>query len=183
MNRTIETERLMLKTIDEAGAEAVLEYFFRNREFLEEWEPKRDASFYTHERQIDELSFEQREMDAGRMIKFWIYKKGEEGRIIGSLGFSNIVRGAFWSCFLGYRLDKDEKDNGFMTEAIKAAMKVIFGEYKLHRIEANIMPRNKRSLRVVEKIGFQKEGLARNYLKINGVWEDHIHMVLINDEV
>jgi ribosomal-protein-alanine N-acetyltransferase len=59
----------------------------------------------------------------------------------------------------------------------------MFGEYGLHRIEANIMPRNAASLRVVEKAGFHREGLAKKYLKINGVWEDHIHMVLLNDRM
>lgn len=182
MERIIKTERLLLNTLDESRAEEVLEYFFRNRDFLEEWEPKRDATFYTMERQIDELCFEQHEMDAGRLLKLWIYKK-EDKKLIGSLVFSGITRGVFLSCFLGYRLDKDEKDKGYMTEAIKGALNVIFGEYRLHRIEANIMPRNKRSLRVVEKLGFTDEGLAQKYLKINGVWEDHIHMVLLNDKV
>jgi [ribosomal protein S5]-alanine N-acetyltransferase len=59
----------------------------------------------------------------------------------------------------------------------------MFQELGLHRIEANIMPKNKRSLRVVEKLGFYNEGLAYKYLKINGKWEDHIHMVLLNDKV
>lgn len=182
MDRIIETERLMLKTLYENGAEAVIEYFFRNREFLEEWEPKRDAGFYTRERQAAELSFEQREMDAGRMLKLWIFKK-DDGKLIGSLGFSNIVRGVFLSCFLGYRLDKDEINKGYMTESIKAALDVIFGEYKLHRVEANIIPRNKRSLRVAGKLGFINEGISRKYLRINGVWEDHMHMVLLNEKI
>jgi ribosomal-protein-alanine N-acetyltransferase len=70
-----------------------------------------------------------------------------------------------------------------MTEAISAGVSVIFEDYGLHRIEANIMPKNKRSLRVAEKLGFYNEGYAKKYLKINGVWEDHIHMVKINDGV
>ena len=180
MHRIIETERLLLKTLGEEDAEAVAGYFFRNRDFLEEWEPKREASFYTAERQRAELVYEQGEMDAGRMLKLWIYKK-DGGKLIGSLAFSNIVKGAFLSCFLGYRLDGDEAGKGYMTEAIKGALDTVFGEYGLHRIEANIMPKNIRSLRVVEKLGFQNEGYARKYLKINGVWEDHIHMVLLSD--
>lgn len=180
MHRFIETERLILKTLGERDAPSVLDYFLRNRDFLEEWEPKRGGDFFTEKFQREELSHEQDEMEAGRMLKLWIFKKGKE-RIIGSVNFNGITRGAFLSCFLGYRLDKDEKDNGYMAEAIRAGIGLMFGEYGLHRIEANIMPRNKRSLRVAEKLGFYDEGYAKKYLNINGVWEDHIHMVLLND--
>ena len=91
--------------------------------------------------------------------------------------------GAFLSCYLGYKLDKDEINKGYMTEAVKKGVEVVFNELGLHRIEANIMPRNKASLRVVEKLGFYNEGLAYKYLKINGKWEDHIHMVLLNENL
>lgn len=59
----------------------------------------------------------------------------------------------------------------------------MFNDFGIHRIEANIMPKNKRSLRVVEKLGFYNEGIANKYLNINGKWEDHIHMVLLNDNL
>jgi len=121
-------------------------------------------------------------MELGRCVKLWIFKR-QDSRVIGSVGFNNIVRGSFLSCFLGYRLDQDELNLGYVTEAIQKGINIVFDEYGLHRIEANIMPKNKRSLRVVEKLGFQHEGLARQYLKINGVWEDHIHMVLLNDQI
>jgi ribosomal-protein-alanine N-acetyltransferase len=180
MDRLVETKRLILKTLDGQDAPLVFDYFLRNREFLEAWEPKRSEGFYAEEFQREELRREQDEMEAGRMLRLWIFKKGED-RIIGSINFSSIVRGAFFSCFLGYRLDKDEEDKGYMTEAIKAGIELMFGEYGLHRIEANVMPGNKRSLRVMEKLGFYNEGYAKKYLNINGVWEDHIHMVLLNE--
>ncbi len=180
MGRIIETKRLILKTLGERDAPLVLDYFLRNRDFLEEWEPVRGEDFYTEEFQRKELSREQDEMETGRALKLWILKTGEE-KIIGSVNFGGIMRGAFLSCFLGYRLDKGETDKGYMTEAIRAGIGLMFGEYGLHRIEANIMPRNKRSLRVAEKLGFYNEGYAKKYLNINGVWEDHIHMVLLNE--
>ncbi len=182
MHKIIETERLVLKTLDESHAQAVVDYLSRNREFLKEWEPVRKDDFYTAQGQHDELLREQAEMDEGCMLKLWISKKGEE-KLIGSLTFGSIVRGAFLSCFLGYRLCRDEINKGYMTEAISAGIGVMFGEYGLHRIEANIMPRNARSMRVAQKLGFCSEGYAKKYLKINGVWEDHIHMVLINEDV
>ena len=87
------------------------------------------------------------------------------------------------SCHLGYKLDKDFINRGYMTEAAREGIEIIFNEYGLHRVEANIMPKNPRSVRVVQKLGFYNEGLARKYLKINGKWEDHVHWVLLNDRV
>ena len=93
------------------------------------------------------------------------------------------MRGAFQSCHLGYQLDERAINQGFMTEALRRAIAFVFDELQLHRIEANVMPRNLRSSRVLAKLGFVEEGLARQYLKINGVWEDHIHYVMLNDKV
>ena len=183
MQKTYYTERLVLRTLDGGDAEAVRAYFERNRAFLEPWEPDRDEVFYTCEYQKDLLEAEQAEMDAGRMLRLWIFKKGEPHQVIGSVSFGSIVRGCFLSCFLGYRLDEAEICKGYMTEAIRKGVEVMFGEYGLHRIEANIIPRNAASLRVAEKAGFSPEGLARQYLKIHGVWEDHIHMVRFSGTV
>jgi Acetyltransferases, including N-acetylases of ribosomal proteins len=183
MQNLYETGRLALRVLDEADAPAVLDYYARNRSFLEEWEPVREEAFYTlaHQREMLKSQREQRENDDS--LRLWIFKKENPGRTIGFVVFNNIVKGAFYSCFLGYGLDEPEINRGYMTEAIQKGIDVMFGEYGLHRIEANIMPKNVRSLRVAEKLGFANEGLSRKYLKINGVWEDHIHMVLLNDRL
>lgn len=180
MIREYETERLLLSVFDGLQAPPVLDYFRRNKEFLEEWEPARPEGFYTADYIANQLNMNKAFIDNGAMFKYWIFKKEEPGRVIGSVSFSNIVRGAFQSCFLGYRLDCREINRGYMTEAVSKGIGIMFVEYGLHRIEANIMPRNARSLRVVEKLGFRNEGLALDYLNINGKWEDHVHMVLIN---
>lgn len=178
-----ETERLELKTLDASAAQLVLEYYIRNAAFLEEWEPSRGAEFYTKEYHQKLLDDELAMMEAGSFFRLWLFKKGEENRVIGSVAFSNIVRGVFLSCYLGYKLDGEEINRGYITEALRKAIEVIFDEYGLHRIEANILPRNTRSLRVTEKLGFNNEGTSPKYLKINGIWEEHIHMVLLNDKV
>ena len=182
MQNIYETERLFLKTLGPSDAEAVADYYRRNRSFLEEFEPGRGDEFYTAEHQAKLLATDSAEMADGTMFRLWLLKKGD-GKLIGSLAFNNIVRGPFLSCFVGYKLDGDEINRGFMTEALRKGIDIMFRESGLHRIEANIMPGNRRSLRVVEKLGFSNEGLARRYLKINGKWEDHIHMVLLNDAV
>lgn len=185
MKKFYETDRLILKVLDKTYAGQVLDYYKRNKEFLEEWEPVRSSEFYTLEAQAAQLGNELKDFEEKRGLRLWIFKKDDkkEDRIIGLIAFNNIVWGAFLSCFLGYKLDKEELNSGYITEALKKGIEVVFNEYRLHRIEANIMPKNIRSLRVVEKLGFYNEGLARKYLRINGSWEDHIHMVLLNESL
>jgi len=112
-------------------------------------------------------------------VRFWI-KHREYNKLIGMVALNEVVLGAFQSAFLSFKLDKDELNQGYMTEAVAAIVKVAFKELNLHRLEANIMPSNYASMRVVEKLEFYKEGIGKDYLYINGVWEDHIHMVLLN---
>ncbi|MHB1394396.1 MAG: GNAT family N-acetyltransferase [Clostridia bacterium] len=185
MRELYETDRLILKVLDETYSPQVLDYYMRNRDFLEEWELKRSNEFYTLEAQTAQLRNDLKEFEEKRALRLWIFKKGDEesSKAIGTIAFNNIVWGAFLSCFLGYKLDKDEINKGYVTEALKKGIEIAFGEYKLHRIEANIMPKNARSLRVVEKLGFYNEGLAHKYLRLNGKWENHIHMVLLNEEL
>lgn len=183
LTKAYETDRLQLRMLAEEHADVVLEYYRRNAHFLDEWEPGRSDNFYTREYHAEVLKNERINMEAGRLVRLWLFKKGEPSRVIGNIGFNNIVRGAFLSCHLGYKLDGEEINKGYITEALRKGIEVMFSEYGLHRIEANIIPRNARSRRVVEKLGFYNEGLAYKYLKINGRWEDHIHMVLLNDNV
>ena len=118
--------------------------------------------------------------EAKTAFRFYIILMEQPSKIIGVIGLNNVVCGAFCSAFLGYKLDKDYVDNGYMSMAVKMLTKYAFEELGLHRIEANVMPKNKASLRVLEKNQFINEGISKYYLNINGVWEDHIHMVKIN---
>lgn len=183
MKKIYTTERLILKVLDGTNAEEVLDYYQRNREFIREWEPIRTDDFFTLNSIRELLNNEFDSINKSNSFKYWIYKKDNNQKLIGSVAFTNIVKGCFMSCNLGYKLDKDEINHGFMTEAIQYGINIMFQEFGLHRIEANIMPKNNRSLRVVEKLGFYQEGLAYSYLKINGKWEDHIHMVLRNKDL
>ncbi|TLS52230.1 GNAT family N-acetyltransferase [Paenibacillus antri] len=176
----IRTARLTLRPLQEDEAELSLDFAVRNRSFLQPWEPVRNTLYYTLETHRDALIDEAAQRREGRALRLWLF---ERGRAIGNATLSNIVGGCFQSCHLGYKMDERETGKGYMTEAVEAIVRVAFDTLSLHRIEANVMPRNAASLRVVEKLGFYREGLARKYLKINGVWEDHIHMVLRNEKL
>lgn len=177
MNHLLRSERLALVVLDASSAPLVLDYVNRNRIFLEPWEMARTEDYFTLAYQTRIIEEDVQKIKEGQLWKVWLLL---EDRIIGSVALSNIVRGAFQSCHLGYRMDEQEQGKGYMTEALKAVVAYAFDAMKLHRIEANIMPRNAASLQVVKKLGFYEEGLALKYLNIHGVWEDHYHMVLRN---
>jgi ribosomal-protein-alanine N-acetyltransferase len=183
MKSIYETDRLVLKVIRTNDVAAVVDYYTRNKGFLKEWEPIRTDDYYTEPFLQDLIQKDYQNIQGRTLLRLWIYKKDNDKKIIGTISFSNIVYGSFQSCHLGYKLDQREINHGYITEALQRGIDIIFQEYRLHRIEANIMPQNARSLRVTEKLGFRHEGLAKQYLMINGKWEDHIHMVLLNENL
>ncbi|WP_320827577.1 GNAT family N-acetyltransferase [Reinekea sp.] len=101
-------------------------------------------------------------------------------KIIGIIGSSNIARSAFQAAFLGYNIAQAEQGKGYMTEALTVALELAFGPLNLHRLMANYRPANIASGRVLEKLGFVREGFASDYLMVNGRWEDHILTALTN---
>lgn len=175
-----ETDRLWLKILKPNYCRQVLDYYKRNHNFLQEWEPQRPKDFYTLSYQKRQLSYEYRMFKERKLIRFWILKK-EDNKLIGNICLSNIIMGNFRSCYMGYKLDCDEINKGYMTEAIKKVLEIMFNEYGLHRIEVNVMPRNIRSLKVMKKLNFEEEGYSRRYLEINGKWEDHVHFAIYED--
>jgi ribosomal-protein-alanine N-acetyltransferase len=101
--------------------------------------------------------------------------------VIGSLHFSQVSRGAFQSAMLGYALDEAHVGQGLMSEAIVAGLEEMFSSrVNLHRVQAAYRPENARSARVLERLGFGKEGLAPEYLYIDGAWRDHVVTSLRN---
>lgn len=174
---------ITLVEADPALAEALACYYRRNRDFLRQFEPAREEKFFTPACQKELLLREMEERQAGRGYRFYIKDANRPGEIIGSIGLNNVVWGAFRSAHLGYKLDRDYINRGCMTAAVAMVTEYAFQELRLHRIEANVMPRNRASLRVLEKNGFENEGMSKYYLNINGVWEDHIHMVKLNYEM
>jgi len=177
----LETERLYLKMLDESSAKEVTSYHKRNRTFLKKWESFKRDDFFSEEYHKRLLSLEKEEIENGVRLKLWIYLK-EGDLLIGYLNFGNIIRGSFESSYLGFKLDDSKKNNGYMTEAMEKSLDYYFNVLKLHRVEVNVMPSNVASQKVVKKIGFSEEGMARKYLKINNNWEDHIHFALLRED-
>jgi len=106
----------------------------------------------------------------------------DEERIIGRISLGGVLRGAFQNAYLGYWIDAEMQGRGLMTEAVRATTGFAFGGAGLHRLQAAVMPRNAPSLRVLEKAGYRREGLAQRYLCIAGTWEDHVLLAMTAEE-
>lgn len=185
MLKKYETKRLILKTLSPDEAHKALYFHNYNDDFFKPYEPTRPAGFYTLEHHVRNLTLEMEATERLETLRLWLFLKEDIDLAvpIGNFAFSNIVRGCFMSCFLGYKVGKDYLRKGYMTEALSEGLRILFEDYKLHRVEANIMPSNLPSLSLAKKLGFEEEGLAKDYLKIAGKWEDHIHMVKLNENV
>ena len=136
----LETRCLILLPAAPGLAPAVLDYYLRNAAFLAPFEPERPAGFYTAEHHARELAADVQRAAQGTGVRFYLALKDVPGRVIGSVALNNIVRGAFQSCFLGYKLDGALCGRGYMTQAVEACTRFAFGPAALHRVEAPCGP-------------------------------------------
>lgn len=153
----------------------------RSRSFLQPWEPTwppDSLSRGSFRRRIEQAEREARE---GSARSFLILLRDSE-TVVGGLTISHIRRGVSQTASLGYWLGEMHTRKGFMTEALTAAIPFAFTELKLHRIEAACLPKNDTSRRLLERLGFQEEGQARGYLKIDGRWQDHVLFGLLEED-
>jgi len=170
-SRKITGERVYLRLLTSEDAADYLNYLVRNKDFHEPFSPVRNHSYYTTANAIHIVNQRDRVISDQQYL-FGIFDKATDS-LAGKVTLSGIVRGAFQSCFLGYDIDRDLKDLGYTTEAIRLITSFALYSLHFHRLQASIMPRNLASQKVVEKAGFIREGYAENYLNINGHWEDH----------
>ena len=108
--------------------------------------------------------------------------RAADGIIVGAINISEIVRGVFWSGYLGYQIGAPYAGQRYMTAALQLALGFAFRRLRLHRVEANIQPGNRASLALVRRAGFRREGVSRRYLKIGGRWRDHERWALLAEE-
>lgn len=176
----LSTARLCLRKASTADAPALLHYHQSNRDHLEPWEPLRGDAFYTLGSIRHRLAEREQDMAVGRALHLLLFRRGT-GALLGECNFTNIVRGPFQACHLGFSIDLNAQGQGLMHEALACAMDFVFSHGRLHRVMANHRPENHRSARLLARLGFEREGTARAYLKINGEWADHVLTSRIND--
>lgn len=148
-----------------------------NREFLAPWEPIRPDEYFTVDGQQSAIQEALEGYEGKTTVPYVII---EHGQIVGRVTLSNVVRGPFQSCNLGYWVASAHNGRGFATTAVRDIMVVGFVELGLHRIEAGTLLHNVPSQRVLERNGFARFGLAPAYLKIAGRWQDHAMYQVLN---
>ena len=156
-----------------ADRDELLAVRVRNRPHTEPFEPAREDSFYTPAGQAQEIALDDRAWRAGTGYAFAVLDVPAGEAIVGRVALSNVVRGPWRNATLGYWIDEAAAGRGHATAAVRCLLRFAFGPAGLHRVQPAIMPRNGRSQRVAEKVGFRLEGRALRYLEIAGVWEDH----------
>jgi len=168
---TIKGSNIRIQALTPNDAEDVLDFHIRNRKYLRCFEPSRDESFYTLDYQKRTLTESYKQFLNGSGVNFGIYK-GKN--LIGKIRISNIVIGVFKNAFIGYSMDEQEQNKGYMKEAVKLVVTYAFDELELHRVEATTLIDNERSQRVLKKCEFKELGISEKYLYINGEWRDHM---------
>jgi ribosomal-protein-alanine N-acetyltransferase len=174
------TERLVVRPGIATDVPAIVSYYLCNRAHLRPVDPRRPESFYGEDFWHARLRQDHLEIRDDRSLRLFLFRRGEDDRVIGVANFTQFMRGAAHYCTLGYAIDQAEEGKGLMREALSAAIEHIFQEKNLHRVQANYMPRNERSGALLKRLGFTIEGLARDYLLIDGRWEDHVLTSLTN---
>jgi [ribosomal protein S5]-alanine N-acetyltransferase len=174
--------RVMLRPLRAEDYPAWRDVRTRAREWLVHWEPRPAGAPYMSEDRSSftaRVAMRERDRQLGTAYGFGIFV---EGRFAGEINLSSVARGANQSAYLGYWIDEAQAGHGYMPEACVVVFGFAFDELELHRVQVSIIPRNTPSRRVVEKLGLREEGIARGYLEIDGVWEDHIRYAITSEE-
>lgn len=206
-NRQLTSKRLLLRPLDISDFMQWSEVRTTNRDWLVVWEPTRDPRNQDPSTHLGSFKNRcviwERESELGKGYQFGIFlpvdsegsesgsrsgngsesgNRAKKEKFIGEINMTAIYRGVSQSCSLGYWIDESHAGNSYMPESVVALCKFAFDVLNLHRVQISIVPRNKSSLRVVEKLGFRKEGLSERYLEINGTWEDHYIFAITSEE-
>jgi ribosomal-protein-alanine N-acetyltransferase len=153
-----------------------------SRAFLEPWEPRWTPDELDLPAWRARVKRYREDFVAGTAIPFFIFERST-GRLVGGVTLGNVRHGVSQSGHIGYWVGEKYAGRGLMVEAVQLLVSFAFDTLKLHRIEAACIPDNARSIRVLEKAGFRREGLLRSYLRINGVWQDHyLYALIVGDQ-
>ena len=145
----------------------------RSRTFLTPWEPvwpEDDLTSLAFRRRVRR---NQSEIENDEAFALLIFREADN-KLLGGLTLGHVRRGVAQTATLGYWMGEPHAGKGHMSKAVRAALGFAFGPLHLHRVEAACLPRNQSSIRLLDATGFQPEGMAKGYLKINGLWQDHL---------
>ena len=177
MEINLKTARLWLREIQpelgQSEAALLLEYHQQNLQFEKPWTPTPPQDFLTLGYWMKHLNNYSKEKESAQCVRFLGFTQDHQ-KLVLRANITQIFRGPFQAAYLGYSVHHSVQGQGIMTEGLQAILNYAFQTMNLHRIMANYIPENHASARVIEKLGFEKEGFAKNYLQIAGQWRDHV---------
>ncbi len=176
----LRTDQFTLRVPEPDDAEAASDFFRRNRTFLQPFYPTFEPTIFDAASWKVKLADDLKNFLDRTSMRTLIFDPHR--RVIGVVNFSTFAFKPRYDCLLGYAVDEHEQGKGILTQSLTAAIPVAFRDFHMHRISAGYMPRNERSARVLRRLGFRVEGYFRDYLMINGCWEDHVVTTKLNED-
>lgn len=176
----IRGEGILLRPAEPRDYEAWADLREKSRGFLTPWEPTWPGDDLTRAAFRRRLRRNLQEMTNDEAYPFLIFRDDET--LVGGLTLGQVKRGVAQSATLGYWMGMPHAGKGFMSRAVRAMTGYAFTSLHLHRIEAACLPHNEASIRLLERVGFKREGFARAYLRINGLWQDHLLYALLETD-
>lgn len=175
------TKRLVIRVAMACDAEKLCQYYVVNQTHLSPWEPTHSEVYYTLRWWRLRIAQIHAEFNEASALSF-IAMTADESEIVAVANFSHIIQGVFQSCYLGYSIAKPYEGQGLMVEFLQSCLGFMFENVGLNRVMANYIPVNARSGVLLQRLGFEREGYARKYLKIAGIWQDHVLTSLLRED-
>lgn len=171
--------QLVIRQINRADAALAAEFFAANAQHFQPWEPRRASDYYQLEQLQQRLLTYEQQQQAGVAAYFIAL---QDQQLVAHCSLTQIVYGPFRAGYLGFGVAEQLQGKGVMTQLCRAVLDHAFDQLALHRVMANYLPHNQRSAQLLAKLGFSVEGLARQYLQINGQWQDHVLTALLQSD-
>ncbi|HYD29839.1 MAG TPA: GNAT family protein [Azospirillaceae bacterium] len=153
-----------------------------SRDFLAPWEPTWPPDALTRAAFTRRLKRQTTEWREDEGYSFLVFER-KNGTLVGGIGLSNVRRGVAQTATMGYWVGQNHARRGYISDATRLALDFAFQHLGLHRVEAACLPTNQASRGLLEKVGFQHEGHARGYLRIDGAWRDHVLYAILRDDI
>lgn len=173
-----ETQRLVLKVLGPDYSWDVLRFYERDKDLFEKYEADRNPHFYTEPHQRTTLQLEYRLCLNFSHIRFYVFQKEDLSTIIGTVCLYDISK-TYSRADIGYKFNSCFHHKGYAAEAVEKLIDIAFTEIKLHRLCARVVADNTPSIRLLKGLGFEQEGICRDYMCFKGVWTDHLQFSLL----
>lgn len=181
MKKEIKTENLILKPANTAFSKARLDYYTANRGYFTPFEPEMPDAFFDLEASEAYLAYEKEMNEKGVSHHFYAFLQSDPGVIVGTISFYHIRPMPYSSATVGYNVDHTHWGLGLAREMCKTLIPIVMEHYTLHRMEARVSCNNERSIRLLEHLGFENEGIEKQSIFLLGDFTDHYRYALLKD--